>query len=271
MPTPQTQTEQTAPETQAPPRPIPLHLWLYTKFLAIPLMALSTAFFGTIALVVSLWDKSGRQMHSIARTWAANFLHITLSPVTLTDAQKLPRETAVYACNHLSYMDTPVIFAKLPFQFRILAKHDLWKAPFVGWYLRRSGQVPIDQSSARSTIAGLLGGVAALKSGMPLFVFPEGSRSPDGHLQPAASGAAFMAIRAGVPLVPMALVGTHELLAIHSYNLHPRPLQLIIGDPIPTAGLTTRDAESLTTRLFAEISCIYYTHHPHLEDPTPAK
>src|SRR5206468_9823117 len=100
-----------------------------------------------------------------------------------------------------------------------------------------------------SAIAGLLRGVAVLKAGTPLFVFPEGSRTPNGHLQPAASGAAFMAIRAGVPLVPMALVGTYELLPIHTYLLHPRPLRLVIGTPISTAGLTTRDAEALTGQL----------------------
>lgn len=257
----------TATATQTPtqtPRPTPPHLWLYTKLIAVPLMALSTGFFGTIALIVSLWDTSGQQMHRVARTWARNFLHICLSPVQLLHPENLPTEPAVYACNHLSYMDTPVIFALLPVQFRILAKHDLWPIPFVGWYLKRSGQVPIDQSSPRSAIAGLLRGVAVLKAGTPLFVFPEGSRTPDGHLQPPASGAAFMAIRAGVPLVPMALVGTYELLPIHTYLLHPRALQLMVGKPIPTAGLTTRDAEALTTQLFAEISALYYTHHPHL-------
>jgi 1-acyl-sn-glycerol-3-phosphate acyltransferase len=158
-------------------------------------------------------------------------------------------------------MDTPVVFAKLPFQFRILAKQGLWKVPFVGWYLKRSGQVPIDASSSRSAIAGLLRGVHALKSGMRLFVFPEGSRTADGRLQTSASGAAFMAIRAGVPLVPLALVGTYELLPIHVYSLRPRPLKLIVGEPISTDGLTTRDSDALTARLHAAIADMYYAHH----------
>jgi 1-acyl-sn-glycerol-3-phosphate acyltransferase len=176
-------------------------------------------------------------------------------------AEKLKHyPVAVYASNHLSYMDTPVLFAKLPFQFRILAKQGLWKIPFVGWYLRRSGQVPIDSGSSRSAVAGLLRGVAALKSGMPLVLFPEGSRSPDGHLQAAHSGCAFMALRAGVPLVPLALIGTYELLPIHVYSLRPRPLKIIVGDAIPTDGLTTKDADALTARLYAEISKMYYQY-----------
>jgi len=261
-----TPAEPATPER--PQHPIPLPQRLYTMLLAIPLMALSTGFFGTISLVCGLWDRGGRQQHLVARAWAGTLLRIALSPVEVVNAQRLrSAPVAVFASNHLSYMDTPVVFAKLPFQFRILAKQGLWKLPFVGWYLNHSGQVPIDASSSRSAIAGLLRGVAALKAGMRLFVFPEGSRSPDGRLQTSASGAAFMAIRAGVPLVPLALVGTYELLPIHIYSLRPRPLKLIVGDPIPTDGLTTRDADALTARLHAAIAEMYYAHHPDL---TPA-
>jgi 1-acyl-sn-glycerol-3-phosphate acyltransferase len=243
---------------EAPSHIVPTHLVLLTKIVLMPLMALATAFFGCISLVCGLWDRSGRQQHAVARAWAATMLRLALSPVELIGADKLDLGSpAVYASNHLSYMDTPVLFAKLPFQFRILAKHALWKIPFVGWYLNRSGQVPIDASSSRSAIAGLLRGVKALNSGLPLFVFPEGARSPNGALHPMASGCAFMAIRAGVPLVPLTLVGTYELLPIHVYALRPRPLKIVVSDPIPTAGLTTKDADALTSRLFAAIHATY--------------
>jgi 1-acyl-sn-glycerol-3-phosphate acyltransferase len=258
-----TPAEPATPED--PQHHIPLPQRLYTLFIGIPLMALTTAFFGTMSLICGLWDRSGRQQHLVARTWAATLLTIALSPVEVVNADRLrTAPVAVFASNHLSYMDTPVVFAKLPFQFRILAKQGLWKIPFVGWYLKHSGQVPIDASSSRSAIAGLLRGVAALKAGMRLFVFPEGSRTPDGWLQTSASGAAFMAIRAGVPLVPLALVGTYELLPIHVYSLRPRPLKLIVGEPISTEGLTTRDADELTVRLHARIGEMYYAHHPEL-------
>jgi 1-acyl-sn-glycerol-3-phosphate acyltransferase len=157
-------------------------------------------------------------------------------------------------------MDTPVLFAKLPFQFRILAKQALWKIPFVGWYLERSGQVPIDSRSPRSAVAGLIRGVAALKAGLPLVLFPEGARTVDGHIQTLASGCAFMAIRAGVPLIPLALIGTYELLPIHVYSLRPRAVKIIVGDPLDTEGLTTKDADALTERLYAEIAKMYYRY-----------
>jgi len=280
MPAP-TPTDAAPPPTAAPPpvHEIPAYRTWITRLIQMPLMAIATTFFGTISLLCGLWDRSGRQQHLVARAWAGVMLRLALSPVEVIGLQNIPGKQspgapfiersemsgkeecpAVYAYNHLSYMDTPVLFARLPFQFRILAKQGLWKIPFVGWYLAHSGQVPIDSSSSRSAVAGLLRGVAALKSGMPLVVFPEGARSPSGALTPMASGAAFMAIRAGVPLVPIALIGTYELLPIHVYALRPRPLRVVLGEPIPTTGLTTRDADALTTRLHAAISHLYYTH-----------
>lgn len=263
------QPEERTTDAEAPrPAVSFFHRWL-TRLLVLPLIALATAFFGSISLIAGLWDKSGRQQHFIARTWARVLLRIALSPVTVEGLDKLQplrregsrRPLAVYASNHLSYYDTPMLFAKLPFQFRILAKASLWKLPFIGWYLNRSGQVPIDQSSARAGVTSLGRGVKTLQSGLPLMLFPEGGRSAAGELKSMVAGAAWMAIKAQVPLVPITLIGTYELLPIHTYALRPRPLKLIIGDPLPTTGLTTRDADALTARLRSVIHDTYIANH----------
>ena len=231
--------------------------WL-TYLVLIPLMTLATVVFGCISLLCSVWDRSGRQQHAVAQAWAKLMLAISLSPVRVIGRELVPSTvTGVYAANHLSYMDTPVLFASLPFQFRILAKRGLWKVPFIGWHLQRSGQVPVDQSTARSSIASLSVGVAALKAGLPLVIFPEGGRSATGGTQTFLSGAAFMAIRAQVPVIPVTLVGTYELLPIHTYHLRPRPLLLVIGEPISTAGLTTRDADRVTQAAYEAITRTY--------------
>jgi 1-acyl-sn-glycerol-3-phosphate acyltransferase len=244
----------------APTQPSFAMRWL-TYLVLLPLIGLATAGFGAISLLCGLWDKSGSQQHAIARSWARTLLLLSFSPVKIIGTEKLHlHETAVYASNHLSYMDTPVLFAKLPFQFRILAKQALWKIPFIGWYLKHSGQVSVDTKSPRSLIASLNRGVATLKHGIPLVLFPEGGRAADGQLQSMMSGCAYMAIKAQVPLIPITLIGTYELLPIHTYALHPRPLLIVIGDPIPTTGLTTRDADALTERLFQAISTTYYQY-----------
>ncbi len=150
-------------------------------------------------------------------------------------------------------MDTPVIFAALPFQFRILAKKELWRMPFIGWYLGRSGQMPIDTVNPHATRASLGEGVKALRAGMPLFVFPEGGRTPTGELRPFLSGAAYLAIRAQVPLVPIALSGVYDLLPIHTHHFYPGKLTLRAGEPIETKGMTVRQTGELTERLRAAI------------------
>ena len=259
---PQRDEAPAAAEPAAFEPPQPSAFWRWTTYLLLmPLIALATAAFGSVSLIVGLWDKDGHLQHAIARAWAGVLLRVALSPVKVEGLERLQplrrpgthRPLAVYASNHLSYYDTPALFAKLPFQFRILAKAGLWKIPFIGWYLHRSGQVPIDQSSARAGVASLGRGVKTLEAGLPLLVFPEGGRAADGKLQDMVAGAAWMAIKAQVPLVPLTLIGTYELLPIHVYALNPRPLKLIVGEPISTEGLTTRDAEALTQRLRAVI------------------
>jgi 1-acyl-sn-glycerol-3-phosphate acyltransferase len=247
---------------EAPPPVISCRRRWVNTLVFIPLVGLATGFFGTISLVCGIWDKSGRQQHAIASIWARVLLRIAFSPVTLEHAERLPvGGAAVYASNHLSYYDTPVLFAKLPFQFRILAKAPLWKIPFIGWYLQRSGQVPIDQSSARAGVVSLARGARTLEAGMPMVIFPEGGRAFNGELQPMLAGAAWMAIKAQVPLVPLTLVGTYEMLPIHVYALKPRPVKLIVGEPISTVGMSTKDAEALTERLRAVIHATYVAEH----------
>ncbi len=239
------------------PHPMPRwHRWR-SNALQAPIFLLATVFFGTIALIASLFAKTGRTQHRIARVWARACLRISGAQLTVRGAENLTKyPVAVYAANHTSYMDTPVIFASLPFQFRILAKKELWSMPFIGWYLNRSGQIPIDAANPRATLSSLSGGVKALRSGMPLFVFPEGSRTPDGELQNFLAGAAFLAIRAQVPVVPVALSGVYDLLPMHTRHFFPCAMTMTIGEPISTDGLTPRQTDQLTEQLRSTIAAL---------------
>lgn len=232
------------------PNPLPrIYRW-QSNVLQSPLLLVVTAVCATTALLVSIVDKHGRAQHRIARFWARSAVRISLSKLCIEGAENFSKSpVAVYASNHTSYMDTPVIFASLPFQFRILAKKDLWQWPLIGWYLGRSGQMPIDIENPHATLSSLGGAVKALRSGMPLFVFPEGGRTMDGELRPFLSGAAYLAIRAQVPLVPIALSGVYDLLPIHTHHFYPGRLTLHVGEPIETKGMTVRQNGELTERL----------------------
>jgi 1-acyl-sn-glycerol-3-phosphate acyltransferase len=236
------------------PNPLPWPYRWRTNLIQTPLFAVFTAVYGSLALAVSIVEKKGNLQHRIARIWARSCVWASGSQLRVLGAENLRKhKVAVYASNHTSYMDTPVIFASLPFQFRILARQELWRIPFIGWYLNRSGQIPIDTRNPRATLSSLGAGVRALRSGMALFVFPEGGRTPDGRLKPFLSGAAYLAIRGHVPLVPIALSGVYELLPIHTHHFYPGELTLRVGEPIETAGMTLRQSDELTERLRSAI------------------
>jgi 1-acyl-sn-glycerol-3-phosphate acyltransferase len=222
-----------------------------------PLFFFFTGVFGCMSLAASCLEKDGRLQHNIARLWARTSLRIAGAPVTIIGRENL-LPVAVYTSNHTSFMDTPLVFSSLPFQFRILAKQSLWKWPFIGWHLNRSGQIPVDEESG--SVAGLNRAIRVLKSGMPLFIFPEGGRTKDGQVQPFMRGPAYISIRARVPLVPIALIGTYELLPIHTHHFRPRPVKLVIGKPIDPSGYTVRQTDELTAKLRDEILHLYESH-----------
>ena len=223
-----------------------------------PLFFLATGVFGCMSLAASCFEKDGRLQHIIARQWARASLRVAGAPVTVIGRENL-LPVAVYTSNHTSFMDTPLVFSSLPFQFRILAKQSLWKWPFIGWHLRRSGQIPLDEEGSGS-VAGLNRAIRVLKSGMPLFIFPEGGRTKDGQVQPFMRGPAYLSIRARIPLVPIALIGTFELLPIHTHHFRPRPVKLVIGKPIDPSAYTIRQTDELTAKLRDEILHLYESH-----------
>src|ERR1700735_4149458 len=230
-----------------PPDPLPLKNRFFTNVFQAPFFFLVTALCGSAALIASLFAKTGRTQHRIARLWARLSLFASGGRLTVLGSENLlAHPVAVYASNHTSYMDTPVVFASLPFQFRILAKKELWTLPFIGWYLDRSGQLPIDTANPRATLSSFAAGVPTLRKGLSVFVFPEGARTPTGEVRTFLNGAAFLAIRAQVPLVPIALVGVYDLLPIHTTHFYPAPdrtpIKLIFGAPIPTAGHSPRES-----------------------------
>jgi len=248
------------------PHPLPWTERLTSFCLRAPLFFLCTGLFGSLSLLASLWDKSGKVQHAIARLWGHTVVRISGARVTVLGKEKLDGCVAVYTANHLSYSDTPVIFSCLPFQFRIVARHDLFKLPFIGWHLQRSGQIPVNVTNPRASISSLGGAVKTLRSGMPLFIFPEGGRSATGHPESFMNGPAFMAIRTGLPIVPMALIGTYELLPMHSMEFHPVPVTLAVGELIETDGYSMKQVDELTARISQEICRLYY-EHSYLKPP----
>jgi 1-acyl-sn-glycerol-3-phosphate acyltransferase len=224
-----------------------------------PLIFLYTGVLGALSLLSSFFDHHGRIQHKFARLWSRMILKTAMVKVTIDGLDNLNFASPhVYAANHISAFDIPVLYASLPFQFRIVANKYLFKYPFLGWHLRRSGQIAIDSASPRATFKSLLRAVDDLKSGMSTVIFPEGGRSTSGHVQPFMNGAFYLAMKAQVDIVPVAIIGTFELLPMNSFHIRPRPVGLIFGKPISTAGMKMHDLEKLAEKVQGVIQDMYY-------------
>lgn len=235
-----------------------------------PLIYSYTAVLGTGSLLSSFADKDGRIQHGFARAWSSLILKTSGIPLSVEGIEKIDTlKPYIYAVNHISALDIPALYCGLPFQFRIMAKRELFRLPFLGWHLKRSGQIAIEREDARSSLRSLAAASNTVRNGMPLVVFPEGGRSPDGEIKPFLGGAFYVAIKAGVEVVPMALVGTYEALPMNSYVIRPMPFRLIVGEPISTEGLVPRDMDQLAMRVQRAVQDLYYPH-AHVEDPRGA-
>lgn len=232
---------------------------LRSYFVFDPLIWLYTLVMGIGALPGGLFDRSGRRLHWFSYAWSWMIMKTIFSPVKVSGLEKIDRSKPhVYAANHASALDIPVLYVNLPFQFRIAFKKELLSYPVVGWQLKRSGQICVDQQNPSRSIGSIRAALKGLKEGMPLVIFPEGGRTPDGEIKRFLPGAFFLAIKAQVDVVPVALVGTYELLPMDTYHIKPRPLEMRVGEPISTAGLTLRDMESLSAKVQAALEKLYY-------------
>jgi len=232
---------------------------LRSYFFFDPLIWAYTLIFGLSSIPFGFFDKDGRILHGFARAWSKLIMKTILSPLRVAGLEKIDTsKTYVYAVNHASALDIPILYAFLPFQFRIVHKRELLSYPIVGWHLKRSGQVCVDQQNPARSIGQIKSALRTLKNGMPLVIFPEGGRTSDGRIQPFLAGAFFLAIKAQVDIVPIALVGTYELLPMNTYHIKPRPLEMRVGKPISTAGLTLRDMEALSARVQRSVEEMYY-------------
>jgi 1-acyl-sn-glycerol-3-phosphate acyltransferase len=248
-----------------PIAPVRTYGWLSrlrSYFIFDPLVWMYTVVLGIVSIPVSLFGEKSRILHSFARFWSWLIMKTILSPVKVTGLDKIDTSKPhVYAVTHASALDIPVLYVYLPFQFRILFKKELLSYPIVGWHLKRSGQVCIDQQKPTRSIAHIRSAVKSLQGGMPLVIFPEGGRTPDGEIKPFMPGAFYLAIKAQVDIVPIALVGTYELLPMNTYHVKCRPLEMRVGEPISTEGYSLREMETLSAKVHQAMEDLSYRGH----------
>jgi 1-acyl-sn-glycerol-3-phosphate acyltransferase len=224
----------------------------------IPLIVVLTIFMASISLACSIFDGTGKMQHACARTWSRMILGVARAKVKLMGLELLePRGPYVFVSNHLSMFDIWVLLAYLPFQFRFVAKASLFKWPFLGWHLRRSGNIPIVRESRSQALQFLDAGSEKIRSGISIVVFPEGSRTWGETVGPFKRGSFALAQRAGVPIVPVTIIGSHRLLPRGSAMITPGTIEVRIHPPIAYDDYKDLDLGSLSESVRQKILSSY--------------
>lgn len=228
---------------------MPPYHWWRTVFFLIPAISLYTIVLGTLSIGSSLFEKRGYFAHWCARTWSRLILRTTGVDVDVRGLERLePGRTYVFVANHQSIYDIPILFWSLPHQLRIIAKESLGRFPFLGWHLRRTGHMLVNR--ARPDRGAIFGWASALTSkGLSLIVFPEGTRSRDGRVARFKGGSFLLALEAGLPIVPISVVGSRHVMLKGRLATYPGRVRLVIHDPIETSALAGTDRKTFGERV----------------------
>ena len=236
---------------------IPPYHWWRTVFFLIPAITVYTIVLGALSIMSSVFDRRGYFAHGCARAWSRLILKTTGVRVSVEGLDRItPGTTYVFVSNHQSIYDTPVLFSSLPYQLRIIAKASLARFPVLGWHLKRGGHLFVDRRKPDHT--GILRRWRALVSeGLSLIIYAEGTRSADGHVARFKGGSFLLAIEAGLPIVPIAVIDSRGIMPKGRLRTEPGSVALIVHDPIQPPALekpTARDAKALAARVHRVVS-----------------
>jgi len=232
--------------------------FLWSLLVKDPLIIVCTIIMGTISVATSFLDPEGRWTDRIARRWARMLLFLGGVKVHLHGLGHIDRNTNyVFAGNHFSLMDTPVVLPNVPVRFLFLVNAKYVQLPFLGTHLRRSGHFSVDPDDVRGSLRVMTEAARVAKERkLSLLVFPEGARAR-GPMGEFKEGAAYIAIKAGLPVIPFAIRGTREVLPIGSVHIRGGSVDLAFGEPVSVEGFTLKDRGRLTQVLFDRVTELY--------------
>lgn len=217
---------------------------------------LGTALYIIIMIIphtlASLITRSGDLSHIDARYWARWSLFCANVKVRVEEEENLPQGPAIYMPNHVSHFDVLAILGYLNVQFRWTVKKELFRIPLFGLAMKRAGYIRIDRSDHQKAVQSMEEAAEKIKSGSSIVIFPEGTRSRDGNLQyPFKKGGFHLALQSGVPVVPVAVLGSRVVLPRHSKKVTPGTITMRIGKPIDPQG---HDVSALMEEVYKAIN-----------------
>jgi 1-acyl-sn-glycerol-3-phosphate acyltransferase len=228
------------------------------------LMGLYTLFLATVAVAGLFVEPTGRLYMWIAgNLWGKVVLAIGGVRLEVKGGERVaPKQPYVICSNHASQMDIPAIFGGLRIPVRFMAKKSLFYIPIFGWSMWLARFIPVDRGSTRKARASIQKAARKVKSGPSVLVFPEGTRSPDGQMKTFKSGAFVLAIQAGVPILPVAVRGSYDVLPKDSFRVKPGVIEFVIGTPISVKDADMASKDLLQKRTRDAIAEMFETGHP---------
>ena len=236
---------------------------------------LSTAFWATLSILGSLASRKGHIQHFCIRRWSRDNLWLSRARVEIEGLQHLdPARPQLMVSNHSGLHDILALSAHLPIRFRWVAKKSLFRVPFMGWHMRRSGYIPIDRKHPREAAQSIIAAAQIIKGGVNAIAFPEGTRSRNGDLGRFHSGAFALSLRTGVPLVPVSVEGSYRVIMPKTLQVNPGTvIRIRIDKPIDVSAYRHADKHRLMEDVFgimnSNLADLRSRRHPDEERTDP--
>ena len=233
-------------------------------------IVVATLLLGSLTLVTYPFDRRGKVAHRYARLWGKAALLANHVKVRMDGQELSGKGPYIFMSNHQGIYDIFALLAHLPFEFKWLAKKELFSIPFFGWAMAAAGYISIDREGTRQTVKALNKAAEKIREGMSVVIFPEGSRSPDGSIQPFKKGGFTLAIKSGVPIVPIAIAGTRDIMPKDKLTAASGEIRIRMSPPIEIKDYALKDRKSLMEKVSKTISKNFKLISSPSTHPSPA-
>ncbi|MBN2432898.1 MAG: 1-acyl-sn-glycerol-3-phosphate acyltransferase [Acidobacteria bacterium] len=224
--------------------------WLWID----PIIITFTGIMSCLSVFFSIFDGTGKLQHGCARTWARFIIRISKVSISVEGLDRIPLDRpCIFVSNHQSFFDIWTLLAELPVQFRFAAKESLFRAPFLGWHLRRSGNIPIHRGNPRKSLRSIREAGRKIDKGVSVLIFPEGERSVDGFVQPFKKGVFLLAAYSSAPIIPITIMGSRHCLPKNSIRIQPGDIRMVVSAPLETTDVTPRNIDNLVQKVYEAI------------------
>jgi 1-acyl-sn-glycerol-3-phosphate acyltransferase len=218
-------------------------------------IVVATLVLGAFAFITYPFDRGGKVGHYYAKLWGKVALLVNRVEVRVQGMEQLNgKGPYIFMSNHQGYYDIFAFLSHLPYQFKWLAKKELFSIPFFGWAMAAVGYISIDRGGTRDTVEAMNEATQRIRDGMSVVIFPEGSRSPDGSIQPFKKGGFTLAIKSKVPIVPVAISGSRDIIPKGKLAVSSGEIRIAIGQPMETERFALKDREWLMKNVRETIS-----------------